>query len=809
MTQVVIQYLILSNYFLKAITQPRDLLDINAKRCTENDAENIVSVVGKDVRFACTGALVGLGDGYTHWYFQAWKSLVDVQLGVKHNRMAGEISVDDSRFSWDSSDLVIAKVKISDGGSYRCAVFYAHNNGERGEHTCSTLTVIELPDHSNPVKSRAEFIVETSASITLTCNSQSPGTELTAWFDEDFNVLIYDGVKMSDNPRIKVAHSSQRNMFIDNLDLTDSQMYYCIGLGASPLQWFEYLLHIRGCPPSTDWHVWKEVRSVKKCYGTEKSSTKRFGAAEVWCRKQGGHLAMPKSRAENYALKHLNLIHNNEFYIGITDFEYEDEYRWLDGSYLRGDQSLWGTDEPDNWYDEDCAVLMQNGHWGDRDCDERHFFICETSNYDFFRNKKLQRRRCPNPSWVYFDGGGYCYNRISVEYTWSQANRSCTELNAKLAMPKTAREHRFVKNMLMESFGRNDQNNREVWIGLKMTNYDTGHEWIDGIVEHWIFWGPSRSRNGHFCNTMDPEGRINARRCSDLKYVICQKPQNIVPDPSPAVSCGRTAIPSKVVSGYSVLQDNNIARFLGGQFVDIEEVPWFVRMSKEYNGGKSGMTTCGGVLVGPRLVLTAAHCLTDDDGSFLTATQIFVSLGSESKEKRSARREAVHNVRRPDRYVDHDQDNFRWDSIKYDIAVLELKRSMDIESLNIRAACLPYANYPAFTTPYTGYDCMHCGAGGSGQYLLSTCKLSPSDFFAPDYGQIRIRENSHKCGPTYGDSGAPLLCRKNSQWVVAGTMCCIEYGVKSQHVDVKTHLDWIEDTLQSKCSNIDPIYICS
>lgn len=49
---------------------------------------------------------------------------------------------------------------------------------------------------------------------------------------------------------------------------------------------------------------------------------------------------------------------------------------------------------------------------------------------------------------------------------------------------------------------------------------------------------------------------------------------------------------------------------IGGQPVDIAQSPWTVALSsRDRFGGTRAGQFCGGVVIGPTLVLTAAHCM--------------------------------------------------------------------------------------------------------------------------------------------------------------------------------------------------------
>ena len=60
-------------------------------------------------------------------------------------------------------------------------------------------------------------------------------------------------------------------------------------------------------------------------------------------------------------------------------------------------------------------------------------------------------------------------------------------------------------------------------------------------------------------------------------------------------------------------------RIVGGQVAEQDEFPWIVSLQ--------GPWSCGASLIGPEWILTAAHCVVDDDGNVLPAEDIQLAVG--------------------------------------------------------------------------------------------------------------------------------------------------------------------------------------
>ncbi|XP_011614584.1 collectin-12 isoform X1 [Takifugu rubripes] len=104
-----------------------------------------------------------------------------------------------------------------------------------------------------------------------------------------------------------------------------------------------------------------------------------FEESLQFCTNASSHMLIINNYEEQQFVRNA-IAGKGYFWLGLTDKEAENVWKWVDGSMPA--YTNWKPGQPDNWTHgheegEDCAGLIHNAHWNDFYCTDRIGFICE------------------------------------------------------------------------------------------------------------------------------------------------------------------------------------------------------------------------------------------------------------------------------------------------------------------------------------------------------------------------------------------------------------------------------------------------
>ncbi|XP_006882836.1 PREDICTED: plasminogen-like isoform X2 [Elephantulus edwardii] len=297
--------------------------------------------------------------------------------------------------------------------------------------------------------------------------------------------------------------------------------------------------------------------------------------------------------------------------------------------------------------------------------------------------------------------------------------------------------------------------------------------------KHSIFTPETNPRAGlekNYCR--NPDGDVNGPWCYTMNprklFDYCDIPQC----ESASYDCGKPKVEPKKCPG----------RVVGGCVANPHSWPWQVSLRTRF-----GMHFCGGTLLSPDWVLTAAHCLE----KYVRPSFYKVVLG--------AHREV--NLE-PDVQQIEVSALFLEPS-RADIALLKLKSSAIITD-KVIPACLPPSNYVVADRT----ECYITGwgetQGTSGAGLLKEAQLPVIENKVCnryEYLNGRVRSTELCAGlliggadSCQGDSGGPLVCFEKDKYVLQGVtswgLGCARPNKPGVYVRVSRFVSWIEDIMK-------------
>ncbi|XP_042562927.1 urokinase-type plasminogen activator-like [Clupea harengus] len=251
-------------------------------------------------------------------------------------------------------------------------------------------------------------------------------------------------------------------------------------------------------------------------------------------------------------------------------------------------------------------------------------------------------------------------------------------------------------------------------------------------------------------------------------------------------------------------RQNKLMKIVGGSVTPVESQPWQAAIYWKSSSHRTAFL-CGGSLIAPCWVLTAAHCFAD--GQKTKANEVSVILGKSAINETDVMSEQKFDV--TEVIVHEDFDNSQG-SFNNDIALLKIRSETGQcarETKTVRTVCLPVANQAlpsGDACEIAGYGKEKQGLWYYSQYLRTgKVELISQDVCSSKtyYGSM-ITDNMFCAGsPNWstdackGDSGGPLVCSVNDRMVLFGVISwgdgCAKAFRPGVYTRVSNYNSWI------------------
>ncbi|XP_035994263.1 macrophage mannose receptor 1 isoform X3 [Fundulus heteroclitus] len=247
-------------------------------------------------------------------------------------------------------------------------------------------------------------------------------------------------------------------------------------------------------------------------------TAKTWSDAQLACSQAGGNLAsIRNTEDQSFVISQLGYAATDELWIGLNDRQREGLFDWSDHSTVSF--TSWEFGRPAVATDqEDCVLIRgESGNWVDRDCQEKHGFICvKRSNPEPSGDEVEQNPGC-KPGWKRH--GSFCYYTGTERKTFDEAKDHCKTTESYLADVSTRVDNAFLVSLV----GLRPE--KHFWLGLSNRKNRDVFEWTYPVPVKYTHWNSEMPGNNQGCVAMATgisAGLWDVLPCTNREKYICK-----------------------------------------------------------------------------------------------------------------------------------------------------------------------------------------------------------------------------------------------------------------------------------------------
>ncbi|KAM4727472.1 macrophage mannose receptor 1-like [Anableps anableps] len=265
---------------------------------------------------------------------------------------------------------------------------------------------------------------------------------------------------------------------------------------------------------------------------------KSWSDAQLACRKEGGGLVSIRNvEDQSFVISQLGYASTDELWIGLNDRKTEGLFDWTDHTTVSF--TSWEFGKPAvATNQEDCVLIRgESGNWADRDCKEKHGFICMKTSASEPSGDELQPDAGCKAGWKRY--GSYCYFIGTETKTFAEAKEDCKRSNSYLADISNRVDNAFLVSLV------GLRSEKHFWLGLSNQKNREVFEWTNTVSVRYTHWNNEMPGHNQGCVAMatgSSAGLWDVLPCNNREKYICKHQaegaaMTPAPTTAPSVQC--------------------------------------------------------------------------------------------------------------------------------------------------------------------------------------------------------------------------------------------------------------------------------